>query len=337
MSEIKFTPEEAKAAAEASDKAIDALRKPDHYHSDTVPPEPLSQDLQEVREQLPFAYIAYSDIQEQKGEKNLSVDKKFLEFIKNLNSNYTALFKDFVDNKELWTPEQFEKNMEFFKTNYSLPLTDTEAIQALTFLNKEQNPTPEMAQKKVEAWRNQATQWSCPEETSIISLARGGFTIKETAPSIKDAYNPDKGLCYENFKYLQSCDFPNDETKDEIRFMIPRLVPKSTNKTFEQQRNLIDEINQKIQQKCLEWNILLTMGEANQITNQILAHYNKTGERTPLNIDYVRTLTRDADSRHLSLDNFSSDGLYCDFWDNNDIAQDSGLGVFALGVEALCK
>jgi hypothetical protein len=343
----KHSPEQAIAAAkaaekeksqkeanEAAQKSIDTIGQPFHYHSDTEPPETLTPELLAIREQLPFAYIVYNDSKEQKAEKNFFIDKEFLEFISTLNSNYLALFKDFVDEKEIWTPETFHEKMEFFKSNYSLPLSDAEAILALNFLNKEQNPTIEIAQKKVEAWRNLATEWGCPVAVSIISLARGGFNIKEIAPGIPDQQNkdePNKGLCYDNFEYIKGRNFEDTPTTDEVRFFIPMLVPKSRSKNFDQQTDVIAKIAQTIQQQCPEWNVALSMGEANQIADQILAHYNKTGERILLKNEWARTLTTTAGGHRLDLGYFDADGLHCDDWD--DDGPDGDIGVSALGVE----
>jgi hypothetical protein len=325
----KFTPETTKAATKAAKTAIDTLATP--VHADTEPFEPLSPELLQFREQLPFAYIAYSDSKEQKEGKNLSADKEFLEFIKNLNPNYRALFRDFVDEKQIWTPETFHEKIEFFKSNFSLPLSDQEAIQALTFLNKDQNPILEVAQKKVEAWRKLATEWGCSETTSIISLARGGFNIKETALSIRDQHaDHNKGLCYDRFEYIKGQDFEDVSTNDEIRFLIPMLVPGSRNKNFERQTSLIDKLNQTLKQQCPQWNIQLTIGEANQIANQILAHYNNTGERTPY-LEYTRTSTIFTAGGRLLLGRFNADGLRCMGW--RGLEPGGGIGVSALGTE----
>lgn len=329
-----------KAAEEAYQKALEALGKP--IHSDTESPQPFSPELQAVRDQLPSEYQVYSDRKEELGEPNLYSNKEFLEFFSTLNSNYIALFKDFVDKKEIWNPETFQEKMEFFKSNYSLPLTDEEAVHALPFLNKEQNPTIEIAQKKVEAWRKLSAEWGCPPETSIISLARGGFNIKETAPSIRDQKTNEvdekgeplsKGLCYEDFKYLKKWNFEDTPTTDEIRFLIPRLVQNSTGLNFADQTARIAEITQKLQKQYPEWNIQLTMGEANQIANQILAHCNQTEERIPLKTQYARTLTRGAVGRRLFLGSFGADGLYCYRWAGEHAY--GHVGVFALGVEKL--
>ncbi len=330
----KFTPEEVVAANEAAEQAHSQIRQ--LLHSDTEPPAPLDPELLQVREQLPFAYIVYTDSKEQEGETNPSIDKEFLEFFKDLNPSYKALFRDFVDEKQIWTPEIFHKKIEFFKFNYSLPLSDTEAVQALTFLNKEKYPDIETTKQKVEAWRNQATEWDCPKETKIISLARAGFDIKNIPPNIPNQHKTNledkNNLCWENFMYLPNREPFNTPTiDDEVRFFIPRLIPESINKTSERQTNIINETFQTLQKQCPEWNIELKMGEANQITNQILAHYNDIVERMPLKTQYARTLTRDAVGYRLYLGNFDADGLRCRSWYGEGAS--GSLGVFALGVE----
>ena len=146
---LKHSPEAVKAAIEASEKSIAKLRKPVHYKVDTEPSEPLEPELLAVREQLPLKYQHYSDLKAGQGGENLSADKEFLEFFKDLNPNYKALFKDWVDEQQIWTPETFHKNIEFFRTNYSLFLSDQEAVQALTFLFKDKYSDIETTKKKV--------------------------------------------------------------------------------------------------------------------------------------------------------------------------------------------
>ncbi len=316
-------------------------------------------ELLKLQSRLPEDYLVYGDLQEEKGEKNLPATKEFLEFIKDLNPAYLKFFNQLLeqnltqanpdnkkgfDNKEIqgiWV--EYERKLEFLRTNYSLPITDGEAVQALTFLNKEQNSTIEIAQKKVDAWRKLSAEWGYPEG-KIIYLARAGFTLEETAPAVRDEkveYKKDedkKGLCYKDFKHLQAYDPDYDSTTDEVRFFIPRRVPHSTNLTIARQATRIDEIAADLIYQCPQLGIRFTMGEANQIANQILVHYNQTGERTPLSpieLNYVRTLTHDVGGYRLSLGGFDVEGLRCDsaFRDGNY----PRVGVFTLGVEKIPK
>lgn len=239
--------------------------------------------------------------------------------------------------------KEYESRLEFFENNFALPLSDQEAIEAMMFLQKDKKET---AEAKVFAWRKLArtqfdyTDKNNPEKDAadkpLVYLARNGFTIKERAPQVADQHSKKKkGLCYENWKYLKDWNFPNDETQDEIRFFIPRLIPESTNLNFEEQENLIKEFAEKIKKehKALK-NTDITMGEANQIANQILAHYNQTKERTPLNTYWARTKTLHADGNRLGLGYFDAEGLLCDSWNWVD-ERYSYLGSFLSGVEPL--
>lgn len=77
------------------------------------------------------------------------------------------------------------------------------------------------------------------------------------------------------------------------------------------------------------------MGEAQPIVNQILAYYNKTDKRIPLNSNYARTLTRVVGGgARLHLGAFDASGVNCDRWSWDEIRDDL-LGVFAMGVEEL--
>ncbi len=315
--------------------------------------------ITETQNRLHGEYLVYADRRAEVKGENLFSKPEFLEFLNNVNPNYLNFFNNLLennlkqanpDNKKSFDDEEikeifaeYERKLEFLRTNYSVGLSDQEAVQALVFLNEQQNPTPEIAQEKVKAWRNLAKQWKYKEknekgeDTPIIHLSRAGFNIKEIAPNIKDQgeekLKKDGLLCYENFKYLQDWNFPDNPTQDEIRFFIPRLIPSSTNLNYQEQTNLINEISQNLQTKNPQWNISLSMGEANQVANQILAHYNNTGERIPSKLDYARTLTRYADGDRLGLGNFDAKGLYYNRWSGE--YHDGGIGVSALGVEKI--
>lgn len=161
-------------------------------------------------------------------------EKELFEFVDNLNPNYLQFLnkmldskitksrlenKSDVEKKNDWEKSciEFEKQLEFFRNNYALPLNDEEAIEALMFLQKDKK---EIAEQKVKAWRDLSRQfgYSRQKETKeqndnkpIIWLARAGFNIKEAAPKVRDEKNPNKnkGICYKDFKYLQNWNFPD--------------------------------------------------------------------------------------------------------------------------------
>lgn len=331
--------------------------------------EPTDEKLAKALQRLAPEYKAYIDQLEIEG-KGMSEERrrKFLEFIADLNPKYLDFLNHTLEkrideahppilNKEGkvvkrdmdWEDlEQFaaeyEKRLEFFGNNFALPLSDKEAVEALMFLQKDKK---EVAEAKVAAWRKLARQFDYTDKNNpekdaadkpLVYLSRAGFTIKEKAPQVADQHNKSKkkkGLCYENWKYLQDWDFSDNPTQDEIRFFIPRLIPESTNLNFEEQQNLVKELADKIKKEHKELkNTDISMGEANQIANQILAHYNQTKERIPLNLNYVRTKTLRADGHRLGLGCFAARGLDCYYWDWGE-RRDSDLGLFLSGVEPL--
>ncbi|MBU1180400.1 hypothetical protein KJ885_05660, partial [Patescibacteria group bacterium] len=162
------------------------------------------------------------------------------------------------------------------------------------------------------------------------------------APKVKDEHSKEgkkgkkqKGLCYEDWEHLQNWNFPDNSTEDEIRYFIPKLIPDSTSQTLTGQQVLIDQIAKKLKEQCKECkNIDISMGQANQIANQILAYYNKTKKRIPEKELWVRTLTLHIDGRRLPLGGFDAVGLRCGSWLWGGDSYPH-LGSFLSGVEKL--
>lgn len=67
--------------------------------------------------------------------KTMEAEEKFeadfRDFLNSRNENFRQIFKNLVDEKEIWAPEEFQKKMELLKNTYSLQLTDEEAVTAL--------------------------------------------------------------------------------------------------------------------------------------------------------------------------------------------------------------
>jgi hypothetical protein len=148
---------------------------------------------------------------------------------------------------------------------------------------------------------------------------REGYTFKEHA-----AKNPH---VYDKYGYLQTWEFEDRATPNAIVFWVPRLVPGSTNKNADEQREVLTAIQMRLE---LPEHHLSGFGDVSLVAALILAHFKRTGERTPLKLDYVRTDTRiDADIL-LALGYFDEGGLYCDYWWGSN--RDGHIGVFALGV-----
>ena len=149
----------------------------------------------------------------------------------------------------------------------------------------------------------------------ILWIVKAGYTLKSHAPLA--------GPCYEKFGYLQDWKFNNDKpTAVCTVFFIPRIVaPK---KNADEQLQILAELRAKYD---------LPAGHLNSFGSAglILAHFKRTGERAPLNTDWVRTDTLNSDGNRLDLGGFGEHGLYCDdyYW---DFIRNGDLGVFPLGV-----
>ncbi len=168
--------------------------------------------------------------------------------------------------------------------------------------------------------------WKCAVDHfgyhgSPFWLARAGFTLKSHAPQL--------GPCYQGFEYLQGWDFDDQSTKDSIIFCPPRLLPNSLGKSVDRQNALLAKLREKYE---LPAYFFKSFGEPSQLSGIILANYNQTGERVPLDNLWARTCSRirGCDVR-LSLGSFVPVGLYCDRW-RWDVAGYDFLGCFALGV-----
>ncbi len=138
---------------------------------------------------------------------------------------------------------------------------------------------------------------------------------------------PKFGPCHENFQYLQGWDFEDKPTTDSVLFCPPRLVPDSMNKDVDKQMTLLTKLREKY---GLPANFFNSFGEPSTLAGVVLANYNQTGERVPLNGLWARTNARLRDSGHRLRLRFGRDGLYCDRWDWGDAF--SVIGCLALGV-----
>jgi len=171
-------------------------------------------------------------------------------------------------------------------------------------------------------YRTLATEHDVLPTTPICYRVRAGFTLKHHAPKF--------GPCHQNFDYLQDWNFPDDPTTDSLVFWVPRLLKNSTSKTKDQQMKLLSQLRTKLE---LPAHHLTGFGNTALVAGLILAHHKATSECIPLNQYYVRTETCFAGGGRLAL-HWRGVVLYCDGWVFGDHAN-GGVGVFALGVEAL--
>lgn len=154
----------------------------------------------------------------------------------------------------------------------------------------------------------------------VLWVVKAGFTLKKHASLA--------GPCHEQFKYLQDWKLENDEpTVDSMVFFIPRVL--ATGKNDEEQKQALVELRAKYD---LPANHCDSFGSAALVSGLILAHFKRTGERTPLFTEWVRTDTLYSDGDRLDLGEFDERGLYGgSYW--NGFRRGGDLGVFPLGVE----
>jgi len=184
---------------------------------------------------------------------------------------------------------------------------------------------PEQYQASLAKYRREATDHPQPVPTTapICFEMHHGFTLKTHAPKL--------GPCYENYRYLQNWNFPDEATSDGLVFWVPRIVKGGTSKTANKQQELLDILHDKLELPAHHMN---GFGQVGMVAGLILAHFKATGERIPLNGYWVRTDTCRADGSRLYLGKFDDAGLHCSGWDYDGSAY-GNVGVFALGVEAL--
>mgnify|MGYP001616633610 CR=1 FL=1 len=182
---------------------------------------------------------------------------------------------------------------------------------------------PTWHQQTLAKYRKLAPEWRVPATIAVCYRVRAGFTLKTHAPKF--------GPCYDQFKYLQGWDFPDEPTKECLVFWIPRLVPNSISKTHNEQLQFLGEIRQRMD---LPKHHMVNFGKVAMDAGLIFAHYKATGERVPFDCYWIRTDTCSTDGDRLGLGDFDGDGLHCDDWDF-DGGRNDDLGVFVLGVEEL--
>ncbi len=226
--------------------------------------------------------------------------------------DHTSELKDFVA----------ELVRRVVEETYFTYLSDEEAIEVLVD-RKEYKRTE--AERVVREWRQIATNLGYTGPVAV--MVRAGFVFKIHAPKL--------GSCYKEFGYLQGWSLKNDQpTSDAIVFFVPRLVANSTSKNKDEHLKLLSELRKA---HSLPEHHLASFGDVSLLAGLILSHSKRTGERTPLNLDWVRTDTVRDDKWRLLLGGFGDvGGLDCDCWSyDGDDRRGSRLGCFALGVEVL--
>lgn len=219
---------------------------------------------------------------------------------------------------------------DLMANTYVVALSDDEVVKLLVknqkfpdgdplYVAKLRQLAEYSARKLVASWRKLASDHGYTGP--IAWQVRAGFTLKSHAPQA--------GPCYEQFGYLQDWELKNDEpTVDSIVFWVPRLLEGSVSKNVEEQKAFMTDVRVRYE---LPEHHMSSFGSAALMAGLVLAHFKRTGERTPLRNFYARSDTFHAGGNRLDLGNFDENGLSCDGWD--DGARGAFLGVFPLGVE----
>lgn len=224
-----------------------------------------------------------------------------------------------VGKPELLKKFAAELVADIVANTYVVPLSDGEAVNLLV---RSYEYTKADAKTLVAKWRKLASDHGYTGP--IAWEVRAGFTLKRHASQA--------GPCYEKFSKLQDWQLKNDEpTADSIVFWVPRLLEESISKNADEQKKLMADVRARYE---LPEHHVSNFGSAALISGLILAHFKRTGERTPLRSFYVRSDTIAAlGGPRLRLGRFAEAGLRC-IWDYDRDA-DGNLGVFPLGVELL--
>ena len=209
-------------------------------------------------------------------------------------------------------PEELKKFagdlvIQIVQNTFFIPLSDHDVAEKLaeTTLN----------------WRKLAAELSYTGP--VVWKVKEGFTLK--------AHAPKAGPCYENFQYLQDWNIRNDEpTKGSLAFWVPRLVTGSKSQNVEKQISILAELRQRF---GLPEHHLASFGSASLDSGLILAYFKRTGERIPLNGEWVRTNSLRAGGLRLVLGGFGAGGLDCSGWSWIVDERNPNIGCFPLGVE----
>ena len=223
-----------------------------------------------------------------------------------------------------WANRNQREVLERLKQNYSIPLTDLEAIDLLVQFKKIKLAE---AERSVEIWRETARKWGCSADAAVAYWMLPGFTLTKHAPKA--------GPCFsEDFGHLQIIKLKNNEpTKHAIVFWIPETMPGWDDDTLKNQVDHLDQLN-------LPGHKPGSVGNISILSNLILTHYNVTDRQFPYDNGVVRTdtCTRDGSS-NIGL-GWNEGRLGFAIWQDWDEDEDSDLEifdrvVFAVGVEEL--
>lgn len=194
-----------------------------------------------------------------------------------------------------------------------------EKVQNTYFIPIADKDVPEHMIESTTKWRKLAGDLGYTGP--VYWKVREGFTLKD--------HSAKAGPCYQAFEYLRNWNLKNDEpTKSCHVYFIPRLVEKSISKNVDEQMKLLSETRKRYE---LPEHHLASFGSVAMLTGLVLAHFKRTGEKTPVNSYWVRTDTFHGVGLRLHVGDFDESGLYSGWlWDGYRFDK---LGVFPLGVE----
>lgn len=212
-------------------------------------------------------------------------------------------------------------NKEALKAIITLMVEPTLFLHALSFRSLKDEEVPIRLADVLAKWRQMAKELGY--EGPVAWLVPKGFTLKKHAPKL--------GPCREDFHYLQKWNFPDDPTKRRLVFWIPRVIPESNLKDVDEQLSLLREWRKRL---GLPDHHLAGFGKVDLLAGLILCRNKTANEKVPLNVQWVRTNTRNVYGHRLRLGYFL-ETLNCDHWECGNEDGYEFLWAFPLGLEAL--
>lgn len=153
----------------------------------------------------------------------------------------------------------------------------------------------------------------------ITWKVRAGFTLMQHAPK--------SGPCENQFGHLKDWSFQDEPTKDCLVFWIPKIIPETRSKNYNEQLVALANLRGTAFPKYH----MSGFGSAALLAALIFAEFKRSRTRVPEGWQWIRTDTRRSDSNLIHFGNFGKNGLSCfDHWDGSRTLE---IGAFALGVE----
>lgn len=198
---------------------------------------------------------------------------------------------------------------------YFFLLSDEEAHE---WLRKSAGKDEADAKRHIAGYRRGAREHEIPDTEPCHVQVVSGATMKQTIPQICP--------CVEDFRYLQSWNFPDAPTQDSLFSLVPALLRDSTGKTVNEQRAFLTQVRKRLE---LPENHLANLGSVTHLAGAALTY--KTAGRDIFASKIARTETCDSDGDRLRL-RWSEGRLNCGRWYYGEDGY-GDVGVVACGVE----